>query len=578
MDLQEGDSEFCAHEPCPSCGSSDANSRYTDGHTYCFSCGAYGKPDGDYAAPRKAIRLSNLKFLDVEPIDKPIRGINPDTFSKFGYGYGELFDKDTGTSKRVHVAPIYDDNRTLVSQHLRLKGKDFPWIGKAKDGGLFGQHLWRDGGKKLVITEGELDAMSVSQVQQNKWPVVSIKRGCDGAPKDISANLKWLERFEEVVFMFDMDDQGRAAANKCALLLSPGKAKIAALPLKDANEMLQAGRGKEIIDAIWGAKEYRPEGVVTLEDIKEEALKPTEMGLPWWLPSLTEATFGRRWGEVYAFGAGTGVGKTDFLTQQVVFDVTECGEKVALFFLEQQPRETAQRVAGKGVGKQFHIPDAGWTREEFVAAYEALEHTKRLFMFDHFGTADWSIIASTIRYLNRCQGIRLFYLDHLTALAAAADDERKALEQIMAEIGALVKELDIIIHLVSHLATPDGKPHEEGGRVMIRHFKGSRAIGFWCHFMFGLERDQQADDEDERTTTTLRVLKDRYTGKATGLTIRMGYDRDTGLLFEKSPEATGGGFKDETGEDPEDDLEPSGEAHAYPPPSVPQTDDDDIPF
>jgi twinkle protein len=67
---------------------------------------------------------------------------------------------------------------------------------------------------------------------------------------------------------------------------------------------------------------------------------------------------------------------------------------------------------------------------------------------------------------------------------------------------------------------------------MIRHFKGSRAIGFWSHFMFGLERDQQAENVAVKTTTVFRVLKDRYTGRATGELFWLGYDRETGLLYE----------------------------------------------
>ena len=31
-------SEFVRHEPCPNCGSSDALSLYSDGHTWCFVC------------------------------------------------------------------------------------------------------------------------------------------------------------------------------------------------------------------------------------------------------------------------------------------------------------------------------------------------------------------------------------------------------------------------------------------------------------------------------------------------------------------------------------------------------------
>jgi twinkle protein len=51
--------------------------------------------------------------------------------------------------------------------------------------------------------------------------------------------------------------------------------------------------------------------------------------------------------------------------------------------------------------------------------------------------------------------------------------------------------------------------------------------------MFGLERDQQAEDEETRTTTTLRVLKDRVTGRATGKTFHYGFDQERGRLIPK---------------------------------------------
>ena len=100
----------------------------------------------------------------------------------------------------------------------------------------------------LVITEGELDAMSVSQAQGNRWPVVSVPSGAQGAAKAIRDNLEFVESFETVVLCFDNDDPGRTAAQECALLLSPGKAKVCVFPLKDASDMLQAGRTKEIIE------------------------------------------------------------------------------------------------------------------------------------------------------------------------------------------------------------------------------------------------------------------------------------------------------------------------------------------
>ena len=83
---------------------------------------------------------------------------------------------------------------------------------------------------------------------------------------------------------------------------------------------------------------------------------------------------------------------------------------------------------------------------------------------------------------------------------------------------------------------------------MIRHFKGSRNIGFWCAFMFGMERHQQHDDPELRKTTTFRILKDRFTGNATGETFWMQYDQATSHLHEVegNPHAQASPFKDET--------------------------------
>lgn len=532
--MTEASSEFVQKEPCPACGSRDNLARYSDGHAHCFGCEHYEPPTDGYV-PTNSKRSSFVSadlIRDAEFLPLPKRRITEETCRRYGYRIGKY------SGKAAHIADYRDQDGDVVAQHIRLKGKDFPWIGHAKKLQLFGQHVVRDNPPKLIITEGELDAMSVYEVisgGRNRWGAVSIGSGAKNANKDISANLQWLERAEEVILMFDNDEVGQEAAQACARLFRPGKCKIATLPLKDASDMLVAGRGPEIIDAIFEAKSWRPEGVVRLSDIKDDVMVDPVRGLPWFHKDLDDAVLGRRYGELDALGAGTGVGKTDILTQQIAFDITELNQKVGLFFLEQQPRETARRVAGKVAGRRFHVPsseDNPWEAAELIDTIEKLDSSDNLFMYDHFGSADYDLIEETIRFMRHYSDVRLFYIDHLTALAAQADDERKALEEIMARLGGLVKELDIWVCLVSHLTTPDtGKSHEEGGRVTIRQFKGSRAIGFWCHHMFGLERDQQADDEDERSITTFRVLKDRVTGQATGKTFKLGYDVATGLVY-----------------------------------------------
>jgi twinkle protein len=527
-------SSFVCHEPCPKCGSSDALARYSDGHGYCWSCRAYEAPSAD-ATPnnRKATKRMAGDLIpmgDVAPL--LARKITEETAAKWRY------TRSTFKDKTVQVANYFDDEGTLVAQKLRFKTapgekKDMTTRGDLKAAGLYGKWLWRDRGKMIVITEGEIDALSVSQVQANKWPVVSVPNGAQGAAKSISENLEWLLGFETIILMLDNDEHGNAAVKECAPLFPPGRVKIARLPLKDANDMLKAGRGAEIVDAIWGAKVWRPDGIVRVSDIKADALMPIQRGLPWFLPKMTEWTYGRRYGEAYALGAGTGVGKTELFTHQIEYDINTLKQPVALFFLEQEPKETLLRVAGKFKGKPFHIPDEGWTQEELAEALDELEKTDRLILYNHFGSIDWDEIRDRMRFLRHSENVRLFYLDHLTALAAHdPENERTLLEKVMGEIGSLVKELGIVLHFISHLTTPEGKSHEEGGRVTIRQFKGARAIGFWSHFMFGLERDQQADSPEARATTILRCLKDRYTGRSTGLTAALRYNRDACRLEE----------------------------------------------
>lgn len=553
QDHDANDSVFVAKEPCPGCGSRDNLGRYSDGHAYCFSasCDYYEMADGQKAASVASDAASKPKTsfnpIHYDVVGLPRRGLSEQTCKFFNYGVGEF------AGKPCHYAQYHDpETRELIAQKVRTAAKDFPVL-KATGTKLplFGQHLWRGDRRSLVITEGELDAMSVSQVQQNKYPVVSLSGGCGNAINDIKRNYEWLCEFDKIVLMFDGDQVGRDAAEACAELLPVGKVFIAEIEgYKDANEALVDGKASAITSAFWNAKPFQPDGIFTLSDIKEAVLAPVLMGTPWFLQSMTDLTFGRRPGEVIYFGAGTGVGKTDWFTQQIAFDVMTLGIKTACVYLEQPPAETGKRILGKIFGKQFHVPDGSWTQTELDEAFATVEATGKLYLGGNFASASWEQIKARIRFMVHGLGVKHIYLDHLTALADPSK-ERESLEIITKELALLAQELEVIIHVISHLATPDGKPHEEGGRVMMRHFKGSRSIGFWAHFAFGLERNPQHEDHEIAQQTTLRCLKDRYTGRATGKTITLAYDTTTGLisecLFPKTEgDTSGGGFAGQT--------------------------------
>jgi twinkle protein len=514
------DSQCIGKEPCPKCGSRDNLGRYDDGHAYCFGCHYYEPGDSQPKSEVKKPMTKDYRPLLGEAVAIPARGLTKETCQKFGYITTKL-----GSGEVVQVANYPN------GQKVRSRDKTFSVRGTLGTD-LFGRSLWREKGRRVIVAEGEIDAMSISQVLDHKWPVVSIPNGVAGARKALAANLDWLSSFDEVVLCFDMDDPGKEGVTACSDLFRPGQLKVISLPLKDANEMLKAKRVEDLVRCIWDANTYRPDGIVQVSDVLSKVLKAPEQGLPWCIPALTAATFGRRYGEAVALGAGTGVGKSTLMTQQIMADL-QAGHKVGVFAFEQLPSETIKRIAGQMTGHTFHIPDGSWKQEDLEAAVTQ-PCFDGLYLYDHFGACDWDVVRERIRFLRHAHGVRLIYLDHLTALAASGgDDERIVLERIMSEVGSLVKELGIWLFFVSHLSTPEGAPHEEGGRVKIRHFKGSRAIGFWSHFMFGLERDQQGEDEDVRDKSVLRILKDRYTGRGTGLQIPLSYDTSKGVLVEE---------------------------------------------
>ncbi|WP_420381668.1 DnaB-like helicase C-terminal domain-containing protein [Novosphingobium sp.] len=443
-----------------------------------------------------------------------------------------------------HLATVRDEHGSIVGAHVRNVGKDgedkqFRWLGDDKAVGLYGLHLMGNGGKMIVVCEGAKDTLTASQLWANKFPVVGIIHGVQTAKKNIARYLDRLSKFDKVVFAFDMDEPGRTACVDCAKLLPAGKAFIATLPYKDINEMHMAGQDAALIAALHNAAPYRPDGITTLADLAGEMLSPTVTGRAYPFRFLTDWTYGRRDGEVLVLAAGTGVGKSD-LSVQIAAHNIETQERggnflpTAIFNYEAGPQVTGKQVAGKLIQRRLHIPDPEdiyWSEAELREAVRyATTECAKLFINDHQGATDWGSVKERIRFLAHTEGIKDAFVDPMAALVATEEDERKALDRLMAEAKMLAEELKIGLWFNTHVTRPsEGKSHEEGGRVTLKHLRGSNAIGMWASYVFALERDQQGD-EDARSLTTLRCLKDRFTGDSTGKTQVLRYNTLTGML------------------------------------------------
>ena len=105
----------------------------------------------------------------------------------------------------------------------------------------------------------------------------------------------------------------------------------------------------------------------------------------------------------------------------------------------------------------------------------------------------------------------------------------------MTRLRSLVERTGIALFLVSHLrrASNDKHSHEEGGRVSLSSLRGSHSIAQISDSVVALEVDQQSDAE--RKLTTVRVLKNRYSGEV-GVACELAYDLNTCRFIEHETE------------------------------------------
>lgn len=520
------ESTFLYHEPCPKCGSSDACGVFSDGHRFCYSCNTYFRPDGSVKSEVVRVSKDCIPLGDLEEVSLTKRCIGKDTCSKFKY-FSTVYK-----GKPCQVACYYDDSGNLVGQKLRFPDKSFAVLGSISNR-LYGSQLWASG-KKIVITEGEIDCLTVSQLQGNKWPVVSIPNGAQAAKKAIESNLEYLENFEEVILMFDMDDPGRKASEECAKILPAGKAYIANLPCKDPNECLSEGKGPEVLQAVWNAKPYRPDGIVSGTDLYEKCVTDIDdlkdsVEYPW--VALQNKTKGARHGELYVFTSGSGMGKSTILRELEYYFGVHRGELCGIVALEESTRKTGMELMSIHLSKRLILNPESADEDERSRAFSETIGNGNFFLYDHFGSLDSGNLLSKLRYMIVSLGCKRIFLDHISIVVSGMDadedgGERKAIDKLMTNLRSLVEETGATMFVVSHLKRPEKKGHEEGAQVSLSQLRGSGAIAQLSDMVIGLERNQQGDNPN---VLTLRVLKNRFCGD-TGVSGYLEYDPETGRL------------------------------------------------
>ncbi len=529
------------HQPCPECGSSDAVCINEDNSGWCFSCQTR-IADYNNIKTEPVIQFSKYKNNIVIDTDSSFnaltdRGISLETAKK--YGVKSTLDFKSNVIK--HLYPYYN-NTEITGYKVRDADKTFIWQGSPQDSLLFGEQLFQSGGKYVTIVEGECDAMAAYEMLGSKWPVVSLKNGAGGAEKDIKSSLEFLEKFETVVINFDSDKPGQEAAQRAAMLLSPGKAKIMKMPedFKDANDLLKSNTPDEYVNCWWASKVYTPSGIVNVSDMEEEYFNREEQeSVPYPWGGLNDKLYGLRMGELVTLTGGTGLGKSSITRELEYWLLKNTQDNVGIIALEEKKTRTVDALVSIEANTKLYIkqireeyPQEKW-REHYKTLFKGVAEN-RLWIYSHLGQHDVEEIFSKLRYLIIGCDCKWIIVDHLHMLVSslAITDERRAIDNIMTRLRSLVEETGCGMILVSHLKKIEGnRGHEDGAEVNISHMRGSQSIGQLSDCVISLTRNPRAEDQIIANTTKIDVLKSRYTGDV-GVASHLLYDKDSGRLSE----------------------------------------------
>jgi len=469
------------------------------------------------------------------------RKISRETAQK--YGVKVVYNQNQEVVQ--HVYPFFNNHEQTAHKVRYVKDKNFSFHGTYDGTGLFGEQLFK-GGKYITLVEGECDCLAAYELFGSKYDVVSIKRGCQGAVRDVKDSLEFLESYENIVICFDNDKAGKEASHKVAQLFTPRKARIMTLPngYKDANEMLKEKKHALFVKSFWDSKIYTPSGVINVSDKREDfhkREKKNSIPYPW--EGLNTKLVGMRGGELVTLTGGTGLGKSSVTREIEHWLIKNTKDNVGVIALEEDWRRTIDGILSIEANNRLYIDHIReqYSPEDLDKFFDILydgENKNRVWVHAHFGTNDIDEIFSKIRFMIIGCDCKWVVLDHLHMLvvATAEGDERRAIDTIMARLRSIVEETGVGMILVSHLRRIDGnKGHENGIEVSLSHLRGSQSIAQLSDCVIALERNQQADSDEESNTTRIRVLKSRYTGDV-GYATSLLYDRETGRLNEYIPD------------------------------------------
>lgn len=528
-----------------------------------------------FATPKEDVGVEVMSVRNVAAYLSKKRGLSAATLAAYkvaaspGIRFPVRSDGETTWEKRAAIVfPSYRDGRLLAHKYIALdldaRGKKLVAVAANCEPCLFGWQAVPDGAREIVITEGEIDAMSMYQLG---YPALSVPFGGGGGDKQrwIEYEFDNLTRFEKIYLALDMDDEGEVASALIAERLGAHRCYFVKLPRKDANECLMAGLDLE--REIRDAQTRDPGELRNATEFMEEAVKVLsgELGasgfqLPW--PRHAGKLAFRR-GEVTIWTGINGHGKSIILGFFMLHGAKTCQEKVCIASMEMRPARTLARMTRQATA--LKRPSEAYIEKVFEWFGEWC------WLFDLVGRAKVDRLLDVFLYARRRYGCTQFVVDSL-AKCGLNEDDYNGQKELVERLCDFANEHNVHVHLVTHARkrenefAPPGKMDVKGSGGIVD--MGFNLLTVWRNKKKEdiLKRVESGDEREDAANAPDAVLvcdKQRngdWEGK-----IGLWYDLESYQYLESSSSA------------PKRFVEFStAEGYSASPPSVVPVSDDDL--
>jgi len=438
----------------------------------------YQKPDAfprkksdstvNYLTKERGLTLATLKAFQVESVadvDFPRDKVRSDA-----YFLPYHLEKDGLVHWKLIGLKRKDGNKKLVRTSAETKPCLFGW--QAMDAKA----------RSLVITEGEIDAMTVYQ-----WgfPALSVPFGA-GNHQWVEEEWERLNRFDTIYLCFDNDESGHKGKTELIQRLGIHRTRFIDLPGKDPNTLLTDGMTKEGFACLLDdAQSLDPEELKTARHYLDkviDAFYPSSNSvqgfeMPW---VDTKNRLRIRPAELSIWTGINGHGKSELLGH-ILLDLIRQGERVCIASMEIQPRTLLKRL----------VRQASTMREPSARYIETVIDWfgDRLWLFDVVGTAKWERILEVFEYARRRYGITQFVIDSLMKCGIPEDDYRMQ-KQFTEALADFKNRLDCHVHLVAHSRKGEDE-HKPVGKLDV---KGTGAITDLADNCFSVWRNKKKEE------------------------------------------------------------------------------------